>query len=378
MLTSGSTGLPKIVPHSLRMMAANAAQSDDAMGRVIRWDGDMLEWGPWHHAVGASILRACWFFGGTYYLDSGKPLPGLFEQSLANIREIPVNQMYNGPSGYAMLVEELEADPEFRATFFKTMRVLLYGGSVLSQQVYDRIQATAVAQTGRKIHCLSGYGMTETVAACFYVHWPDEKVGIGLPAPGVTVKLVPLGDLYELRLKGPNIMPGYLDEPRHNATAFDDGGFFITGDLVAFRDPGDATSGLVFAGRQSEEFKLANATWVRGGTLRVSLLHALKGKVSDLVLADDGWPFLGMLAWAAPGASLDEIAEAVQRFNASQHGASSRVARLALLDRPPDPSQNELTDKGTVIRRAILDNRQHEIARLLDPDPGTAVRILLN
>lgn len=199
-----------------------------------------------------------------------------------------------------------------------------------------------------------------------------------LPAPGLTAKLVPQGDLYELRLQGPNMMTGYLDEPGHNELAFDEDGFFRTGDLVDFHDRSDPSRGLFYAGRQSEEFKLANATWVSGGTLRVKLLNALKGKVSDLILADDGWPFLGMMAWASSGASLEEIAEGVRVFNASQHGASSRIARLALFSAPPDPSKNEMTDKGTVVRRAILDNRREEIARLLDPSPGDDVRVLLN
>jgi len=375
-LTSGSSGLPKVVPQSLRMMAASLAQQTDTIGGVAGWDQEMIEWGPWHHTAGAATLRACMASGGTFYIDAGKPLPNLFGPSIRNLREIPIAKMHNGPSGYALLVEALETDHELRETFFKSLKILVSGGAALSQQVFDRLQKVAVAETGYSVPCVNGYGMTETVGACVYTHWPTEKVGLGLPSPGVTVKLVPYGEYYEIRLKGPNIASGYIDEPDHNAKTFDDDGFFKTGDLARLVDPQDISKGLLYAGRTSEEFKLSNATWVSGGLLREGLLKALNGKASDLVLADDGWPFLCALAWPTPGTSLDEVADVIRQFNGSQHGAASRVARVTLLKAAPDPLKNELTDKGTVIRRAILDNRKQQVAELLSDNPGDEVRIL--
>lgn len=375
-LTSGSSGLPKVVPQSLRMMAASLAQQIDTIGGVAAWDQEMVEWGPWHHTAGAATLRACMVSGGAFYIDAGKPLPHLFKESIRNLREIPLTKMHNGPSAYALLVEALEADSELRETFFRKLRIMVSGGAALSQQVYDQIQKIAVAETGYLVPCVNGYGMTETVAACVYTHWPTENVGLGLPVPDVTMKLVPYGEYYEIRLKGPNIAKGYLDDPEQNSAAFDDDGFFKTGDLARLADPQDVSKGLLYGGRASEEFKLSNATWVSGGQLREGLLKALNGKASDLVLADDGWPFLCALVWATHGTSLDDVAEVIRTFNQSQHGAASRVARVTLLNAPPDPLRNELTDKGTVVRRAILDNRKQQVAELLSDCPGDDVRIL--
>ncbi len=376
MLTSGSTGLPKVVPHSLRMLAANLAQGVASIGRAAGWDQDMLDWLPWHHAAGASVLRACLVLGGTLYIDAGKPLPGLFEASIANLRDRAVCYFNNVPAGFALLADALEADAALRATFFSKLRLMLYGGAGLPQPLYDRLQALAVATTGRRVHMTTGYGMTETVSGCMTIHWPDTRVGIGLPPPALAVKLVPNGARYEVRLKGPSVMAGYLDEPAKNRAAFDDEGFYRTGDLAVFHDPQHPAQGLAFAGRMVEEFKLANGTWVPGGMLREALLKALAGTVRELVLADDGRPVLGMLAWAAPGVSLDAVAQALARFNAGQHGASTRIARVTLLASPPDPARHELSDKGSINRRAVLDNRADVVEALFATPPGPDVRVL--
>ena len=377
MLTSGSTGLPKVVQLSLANLATNTAQGLASIGKAAGWDDVMMDWLPWHHAAGASVLRASMMEGGTLHIDAGKPAPGLFDESIRNLREVPVAYFNNVPLGYSMLVDAMERDPVLRSTFFQKMRLMLYGGAGLPQHVLDRLQALAVAETGHRIHMTTGYGMTEATSGCMVIHYPTDKVGIGLPAPGLEVKLVPYDARYEVRLRGRNVMRGYLDEPAKNAEAFDDEGFYRTGDLAVFHDPDRPEQGLAFAGRLAEEFKLSNGTWVYGSRMRDGLLKALDPLVSDLVLCDDNRDYLALLAWPKPGApadALDQVAARLGGFNESQSGGSARVRRVSLLATPPAVDAHEISDKGTINRRAVLDNRADAVERLYAAEPGNDVR----
>ncbi|WP_309644070.1 AMP-binding protein, partial [Phenylobacterium sp.] len=373
MLTSGSTGLPKVVPITFDNLAANSAQCQQTIGEAAGWHDVMLDWLPWHHAAGAFVLRTTLLEGGTLYIDDGKPAPGLFETSIRNLREISVSYFNNVPLGYTMLVEALEKDPVLRATFFKKMRLMLYGGAGLSQAVHDRLQAAAVAETGCRIMMTSGYGMTETVSAFMVIHFETDKVGIGLPAPGTTLKLAPSGDRYEVRARGPNVTLGYLDEPEKTAAAFDEEGFYRTGDLAVFHDPADPTRGLAFAGRAAEEFKLSSGTWVYGGALRDGLIKALSPLVLDLVLCDDGRPYLGLMLWPTTGADPAEIARRLAAFNLDQRGGAARVKRALLLSDPPSANAHEISDKGTINRRAVIDRRAADVERLFAERPDDGV-----
>ncbi|MFN6933830.1 MAG: AMP-binding protein [Tsuneonella sp.] len=373
MMTSGSTGLPKVVEQSLSALAANTAQGVGLIGRAAGWDDVMLDWLPWHHAAGASVLRAGMMLGGTLHIDAGKPAPGLFDKSIANLRETSVPYFNNVPLGYAMLVDAMDRDTVLRDTFFKRMRLMLYGGAGLPQHVYDKLQGHAVAATGHRIHMTTGYGMTETVSGCCAIHFETDKVGIGLPGPGVEMKLVPSGDRYEVRLRGPMLMKGYLDEPEKTADVFDDEGYYRTGDMAVFHDRDDPAQGLAFAGRMAEEFKLSNGTWVYGGQLRESLLKALSDEVAELVLADDSRPFLGLLVWPKPGATLDAIVEKLRVFNAGQRGGSATIRRVRLLTAPPTADRHEISDKGTINRRAVLDHRTVDVDALFADTPGDDV-----
>lgn len=373
MLTSGSTGLPKVVPITFANLAANTTQCIQTIGKAAGWDTVMLDWLPWHHAAGAFVLRATLLEGGILYVDDGKPVPGLFETSVANLREISVRYFNNVPLGYAMLVDALERDPVLRTAFFKEMRLMLYGGAGLSQTVYDRLQAMAVAETGHRIMMTSGYGMTETVSAFMVIHFESDKVGIGLPAPGATVKLWPVGDRYEVRVKGPQVTAGYLDEPEKTAAAFDDEGYYRTGDLAVFHDPEDPTQGLAFAGRAAEEFKLSSGTWVYGGALREGLMRALSPHVTDLVLCDDGRPYLGVMLWTKGEVDRAELAARLRAFNADQTGGAARVRRALVLGAPPDANAHEISDKGTINRRAVIDRRAGEVERLFAEAPDAGV-----
>lgn len=374
MMTSGSTGLPKVVEASLAALSANTAAGVGLIGRAAGWHEEMLDWLPWHHTAGAGVLRAGLMLGGTLHIDAGKPAPGLFEKTIANLRETSVPYFNNVPLGFQMLVDAMDGDTVLRDTFFKRMRLILYGGAGLPQHVYDRLQAHAVAATGHKVHMTTGYGMTETCSGCCAIHFETDKVGIGLPGPGVEMKLIPVGTRYEVRLKGPMLMKGYLDEPDKTAAAFDEEGYYRTGDMAVFHDRADPARGLAFAGRLAEEFKLSNGTWVYGGQLRVALLGALADEVAELVLADDNRPYLGLLVWPKSGATLDRIAAKLAEFNKGQRGGSATIRRVKLLTSPPTADANEVSDKGSINRRAVLDNRKADVDALFAGTAGDDVK----
>jgi feruloyl-CoA synthase len=211
------------------------------------------------------------------------------------------------------------------------------------------------------------------------IHYPTEQVGIGLPTPGLEVKLVPQDARFAVRLRGPNVMRGYLDEPEKNMEVFDEEGFYRTGDLAVFSDTDNPEKGLVFAGRQSEEFKLSNGTWVYGGSLRAALLEALDPLVSDVVLCDDDREFLTLLAWPTAHASdqpLGTIVNRLRDFNRTQQGASAIIRRVALLDRPPNVDAQEISDKGTINRRAVIDGRHEIVSRLYAAEPDDGIGIV--
>lgn len=376
MMTSGSTGLPKVVTLTMAALAANTAQTYAAVGRAAGWDDVMLDWLPWHHAAGMSVLRSCLVFGGSLYIDAGKPLPGLIETTIRNLTEIPITYFNNVPTGYAMLVEAMETDAALKRSFFSKMRLMLYGGAGLSQDIYDRLQKMAVEETGCRIHMTTGYGMTETVSGCLTIHYPTRNVGIGLPCPGVVMKLIPSDDRYEVRLKGPNLMSGYLNAPDKNAEAFDADGFYRTGDLARFVANGNLDEGLAFAGRLAEEFKLLNGGWVYGGELKTKLLSALSDDVMELVLCDANRPYLTAMIWARAGTAdgvADRIGNTIAQFNKGPGGQSTTIKRFALLDQPPNPTMHEVSDKGTINRRAVLKNRADVLGDLYADAPSRAI-----
>lgn len=391
MMTSGSTGLPKVVPLSLTAIAANTAQAAQMVGAGYAWSGDMLGWLPWNHVAGAATLRAVLFAGGAFYIDDGKPIPGLFEESIRNLRERPVRYYINVPTGYAMLADALEADAELRRTFFSELRVMVFGGAALSQSVCDRIQAMAVAETGHRIMLSSAYGATETTAGFMVVHQYTDQLGLGLPAPGVEVKLVPHdAERFEIRVRGPNVMTGYHEDAERTVEAFDGEGFYRMGDLARLTDQDDPTQGVFFAGRLADQFKLSTGSWVFGAQMREAVLQALAPLVAEVALCDDNRPWLGALAWPSPagikselgmevgealtsGALAEAVRERLVAHNAAAHGASTRIARLAFLTTPPDPNAHEVSDKATINRRAVIDNRKAQVEALYADPAGPDV-----
>jgi feruloyl-CoA synthase len=389
MLTSGSTGPPKAVIQTFANIAANIAQANQTIGEAAGWRGTTMDWLPWSHVSGAFGKMLTLSAGGTLYIDEGKPLPGpLWQESLRNLREVAGSYYVNVPLGYQLLVEALETDEDLRRTFFRDLRVLLYGGAGLPQSLYDRLQRLAVETIGHRIMLISAYGSTETTSGCLAIHFETDKVGIGVPMPGVTVKLVPVDSRYEVRIAGPVVTPLYLRDPERTAASRDEEGYCRMGDLAVFVDPDDPAQGLAFAGRVAEEFKLGTGTWVSGGELRADLLRALAPYVAELVVCGDGQTSVAALAWPnvaaierelgpAAGATLHAaLRERVAAHNAQKPGASTRVTRLLLLTEPPNPGAHELSDKGTVNRSAVLARRAADVERLYADSPGADVIVI--
>ncbi len=375
MLTSGSTSAPKAVIQTQRMVTANVAQGRQVLAYTAGWKEAMLDWLPWSHVSGACNQFATLCSGGTFYIDAGRPMPGMFDESLRNLREIPPFFYINVPFGYAMLVEALEADASLRERFFSRLRLALYGGAGLPQALYDRFQRLAVDTIGERIFFTTGYGATETASGCMSIYFPTESVGIGLPMPGMSLKLVPQGPRFEVRIRGQIVTPGYLANPDANRDIFDDEGYYRTGDTAQFHDPDDIGKGFKFAGRLAEDFKLSTGTWVAAGRLRAEVLEATAPLLADVLVCGENLPYVALLAWpkAAPDAGLAaELARRLAKFNEGR-GQSERIERLALLREPPAADRHEVSDKGTINQKIALARRADEVERLYAEPPDAAI-----
>lgn len=391
LFTSGSTGMPKGVPQHQGMLVNLIAAQEG-----LRDDPDpvdhpvSLDWMPWSHISAGNIhFNGNINAGGTLYLDEGKPVPGLFETTIRNLYEISPVTIGSAPVAFAMLADAMERDTKLRAAFFRNMRYMGYGGATLSDDIYERMQALAIAETGERMPFVTMYGATETQGVTV-VHWASERVGlIGLPLPGSTLKLVPSGDKLEVRVKGPTVTTGYHNDPEKTAAAFDDEGFYKLGDAARFLDPERPEAGLVFDGRVTEDFKLSSGTWVSVGTLRPDIVAACSPYLQDVVIAGQDKPYVAILAWpsqaalqtlaeAAPGSdpvpTLEGLVkERLEAFNAAAGGSSRRVGRFTILRSPPSIDAGEITDKGYVNQRATLTARAEVVAALYADELGEGV-----
>lgn len=375
LLTSGSTGHPKAVIFRHRGVALNAAQItgcfDDPEPPV------MVDSSPWSHSMGAnSILHMIAHRGGTLHIDDGQPTAARFGRTLENLKLVSPTGQGMVPAGWALFAEALEADDVLARRFFARVRQLQYGGSALGQAVADRIQAVAVRTVGEKISFASSFGSTETGPRACQVYWTNDRVGlVGLPIPGTSVRLVPEDSKLEVRVKGPQVTPGYLGRPDLTAQAFDDQGYYRMGDAARLIDPDNPRAGLAFDGRLSENFKLASGTFVNVGELRVAAVSAIGGAVTDAVVCGEGEAAAGMLFYPNPSLDRADVVRAVReglaRFNAEARGLGGRIARALVLTEGPDPAAGEITDKGYISQSLARRRRAAEAGRLYaaDPDP---------
>jgi feruloyl-CoA synthase len=383
LLTSGSTGRPKAVVCTHANIALNAAQIEACYA-----DPDppvLVNSAPWSHSLGANaILHMVLHRGGTLYIDTGQPLAGKFAETVRNLREVATTYHNMVPAGWGMLVGELERDEALAARFFEKVRVLQYGGASMAQSILDRVQAVAVRTIGERITFAAGYGATETGPTACNIHWLNARSGmVGLPTPGTSVKLVPAGGgKFEIRVKGPQVSPGYLDQPDATRDAFDEGGFYRLGDAARLADPEDPAAGLVFDGRLVENFKLASGTFVAAGALRVAAVSAIGGVVSDAVVCGEGQDGVGLMLFLDAKACErlgDDVAvktaivEGLSRLNASAKGGGGRIARALILDGAPDAASGELTDKGYINQALARDRRLKALERLFAEAPDADI-----
>tara|TARA_R110000824_G_scaffold4308_15_gene20812 strand:+ start:495 stop:2333 length:1839 start_codon:yes stop_codon:yes gene_type:complete len=382
LFTSGSTGMPKCVPQTHGMMTTLIA-GQEGLSSEPREDREppvTLEWMPWSHISGGNVFfNGHLWSGGTMYLDAGKPLPGMFETTIRNLYEVSPTGFGSAPVAFAMLADAMESDKQLRASFFNKVQSLGYGGATLSDDLYGRLQALAIAETGKRIPITTMYGATETQGITM-VHWEVDRVGlIGLPMPGTTLKLVPNGPKMEVRVKGPSVTKGYKDDPEKNAEAFDEEGFYKLGDAARFLDDDHPEKGLEFDGRVTEDFKLSTGTWVSVGTLRPEIVSACSPLIHDCVIAGQDREFVSVLAWPSPAAAqkyigekgpqgltdlLGDIAAKLAAFNGGAGGSSRRIGKVMLLTDPPSLDAGEITDKGYINQAAVLSLRANAIEAL--------------
>jgi feruloyl-CoA synthase len=400
LFTSGSTGLPKGVINTHGMLCANQQMIAQLWPFLAARPPVIVDWLPWNHTFGANhnfnmVLRN----GGTLYIDDGKPVPGLIERSLAALREISPTLYFNVPLGFALMVEHLERDADLARKLFRDLDLLFYAAAALPQPVWERLERVSLRARGSAVPMVSAWGATETAPMATAVHFPIARAGnIGLPPPGGEVKLVPHGDRLEMRVRGPHVTPGYWRRPDLTAESFDAEGFYITGDAGRFADPQAPARGLVFDGRLAENFKLSSGSWVAVGALRVAIIAAGAPLVADAVIAGHDRDAIGVLVFPnlaacralcpdlpadAPAETViakpalrEAFAAALRRHNATAQGSSTRIARALLLAEPPSIDANEITDKGYINQRAVLERRAVLVELLYGENAAAEVIVL--
>jgi feruloyl-CoA synthase len=397
LFTSGSTGLPKGVINTHGMLTANQQQLAQIWPFIDEAPLVLLDWLPWNHTFGANhnfnlVLR----HAGSLYIDGGRPVPGMIEQTVKNLGEVSPTIYFNVPAGYAALLPFLERDEAFARAFFQKLRLIFYAGAALPQDLWTRLEAVSERVTGERVPMTSSWGTTETSPLATAAHFIIDRAGaIGVPVPGCELKLVPAGEKLEVRVRGPNVTPGYWKRPDLDAAAFDAEGFYKPGDAVRFVDPADPRKGIVFDGRLTEDFKLTTGTWVAVGALRVGALAAASPALQDAVIAGENREFIAILAWlnaaschgligaecplpelARHGAVREHVRSALARWNAEHRGSSERIARVLLLPDMPSIDANEITDKGYINQRLALERRRADVERLYAATPDADVIVI--
>ena len=398
LFTSGSTGEPKGVINTQRMLCANQQQIVQVWPFLAEQPPVLVDWLPWNHTFGANHnFNMVLANGGTLHIDEGKPAPGLVEKTVANLREISPNLYFNVPRRFDMLLPFLENDQALRRSFFRKLQLIFYAGAALPQNLWERLERLCEKELGRRVPMSSAWGSTETAPSVTSVHFEIDRAGvIGLPKAGIDLKMLPNGDKLELRVRGPNVTPGYWKRPDLTREAFDEEGFYRIGDAGRFADPDDPAKGIVFDGRIAEDFKLSTAVWVHVGALRVRGIAALAPLAQDIVVTGHDRAAVGFLVFASPqgarslcpdlpaDAPLAEVlrdprvkARAREGLTqlAAEGGSSTYAARALLMAEPPSIDANEITDKGYINQRAVLARRSALIEALYADRTEGVIRI---
>jgi len=399
LFTSGSTGMPKAVINTQEMMCANVIMGKQVRPRTPEDPIPLvLDWLPWNHTMGGNAsFHGLLADGGTCYIDDGKPIPGMFDETLRNLREVSPTYYSNVPAGYAALAAALEKDEALCQSFFKQLGSLAYGGATLPDDLYERMQKLAVKYTGHRLLFGTGWGSTETAPTATATYWETERVGlIGLPFPGVELKMIPAGPKYELRLRGVIVTPGYYKRPDLTEQMFDEEGFYKIGDAGDFVDPSDPAQGLIFKGRVVEDFKLMSGTFVHVGSLRVAVIAAATPVVQDAIIAGQDKDYVAIMAWPNLLACrqivgddkmpveelvkqpkvIEILRQGLRQHNSDNPGSSFQIKRALFLTEPASIDGNELTDKGYINQRATLERRAALVDALYAENPGPEVIVV--
>jgi len=378
LFTSGSTGQPKAVINTQRMLCSNQQMLAQSLPLLAEMPPVLVDWLPWNHTAGGNHnIGIVLYNGGTLYIDEGRPVPGLIEKTVRNLREVGPTIYFNVPRGYEALLPFLREDEVLRRTFFGRLGLMQYAAAVLPQPVWTAYEDLAVQTCGERILWITGYGATETAPFVMCTNRGAARAGtVGLPVDGVEMKLAPVNDKLEARYRGPNITPGYWRQPELTREAFDEEGYYRTGDAMRFLDPQDPSQGLEFDGRLTEDFKLTTGTWVSVGPLRAQLNSAGAPYVQDCVIAGHDRDEVCALVFPNPAACQglsaealrEKIRQALERLAAGSTGSSNRIARALVLERAPSIDSGELTDKGSINQRAVLRARA-DLVEMLYTEP---------
>jgi feruloyl-CoA synthase len=385
LLTSGSTGHPKVVINPHGMLCANQQMLAQTLRFLEREKPVLLDWLPWSHTFGGNhnlnlVLRS----GGTLYIDDGRPLPGAIDRTLAHLREVQPTLYFNVPRGFEMMLPALESDRELAQHFFQRLRMVFYAGAGMPVSTWQRLEAVAAGVRQDPLWMTTSWGSTETAPAVTFANWRLDRPGvIGLPLPGVRLKFVPVagpGSKLEMRVKGPNVFPGYRDNEAATRDAFDEDGCYRIGDAGHLRDEADPLQGVVFNGRVAEDFKLGSGTWVSVGTLRVKVVSALAPLAQDVVVTGHDRGEIGLLVFLTEAARqlpqaqvAAQVREALRSLRMEEAGSSQTPARALLLPDAPSAAAGEITDKGYVNQRLVLARRAAEVDALYAAPAGPRV-----